>query len=210
MNFSFGDDLRHQVSQNLSSFSRMSITGRDLRDAAVAIIIARQESNDDASVLLTLRPQHMNRHSGQFALPGGRLDENETVLEAALRETVEEIGLRLEEDALLGQIDDYPTRSGFRISPLVFWANDSANLTPDPNEVEKVFRIPFSELNEPSIPDLSDAQGDNHPVLSALIPSLGGRIYAPTAALLFQFREVALRGNNTRVAHFEQPEFAWK
>ncbi|MBZ0218708.1 MAG: hypothetical protein K8F25_19280, partial [Fimbriimonadaceae bacterium] len=108
------------------------------------------------------------------------------------------------------RLDDYATRSGFRISPLVFWGNETAILNPDPNEVEQVFRIPFEELNSSSVPDLSDTPDGEHPVLSALMPSLGGRLYAPTAALLYQFREVAIRGNNTRVAHFDQPEFAWK
>ncbi len=208
--FSFNDDLLNRIKRNLSGFSRVELAKNNLAKAAVSIIVAKNAENSGASVLLTLRPKHMNRHSGQFALPGGRLDDGETVVNAALRETREELGLKLDQSNILGKLDDYPTRSGFCVSPLVMWSESEEDLKPDPNEVKRVYHIPFEELNSPQIPSLSETANGNNPVLSAHLPSAGGYVYAPTAAILYQFREVAIRGLDTRVAHFGQPEFAWK
>ncbi|MCW9035630.1 MAG: CoA pyrophosphatase [Rhodospirillales bacterium] len=205
----FSSDLQQQVTTRVSGFSPIAVDDDGLRRAAVAIVVAKSLRNEEAAVLLTLRPTTINRHSGQFALPGGRLDEGETFEEAALRELREEIGLDLPETAILGRLDDYPTRSGFCITPVVMWGGEAADLQLAENEVEEVFRIPFRELNSPHIPILTPS-GHEHPVLSAHIPTVGGSVYAPTAALLYQFREVAIRGLETRVSHFDQPTFAWK
>jgi len=214
MPFTFGTDLKRRLSDNLARFDVQTLEDPALRQAAVAIVVGPGGNGSDpsaeATVLLTLRPKTINRHSGQYALPGGRLDAGETTVQAALRELDEELGLRLATDAVIGALDDYPTRSGFRITPVVAWTESSANLTPAPDEVYKVFRIPLGELDSPDIPILSEPTGNNHPVLSMVLPTLGHSMYAPTAALLYQFREVALRGARTRVAHYDQPGFAWK
>lgn len=204
------DHLRSEVSSRLSSFDVEHVQRDDLRRAAVAVVIAPQSKGDEAGVLITLRPQTMNRHSGQYALPGGRLDSGESEQDAALRELEEELGLSLTEGDIIGRLDDFPTRSGFCISPFVMWTEDLATLRPDPSEVAQVHHLSFSELNSPKIPRLVDSDVGDHPVLSAHFPSLGHYIYAPTAAILYQFREVAIRGQATRAAHFEQPTFAWK
>jgi len=208
--YQFNDSLRQQVISNLSGFTVRSLDQQSLRHAAVVIAIVRHPGNGDASVLLTLRPDHLNHHGGQYALPGGKLDEGETPINGALRELHEELGLALTPEHVLGKLDDYPTRSGFRITPVVVWADDPADLSPDPNEVASVFHIPLSELDSPDIPILNhDAPGE-HPVLSAHLPTLGHEVYAPTAAMLFQFREVTMRGTATRVAGYDQPAFAWQ
>lgn len=159
---------------------------------------------------MTLRPRKLNRHGGQYALPGGRLDPGETDIDAARRELHEELGLDLGPDAVIGRLDHFPTRSGFRMAPIVMWAGAGVALSPDPSEVAEVFRLPLRELDSPDIPRLIDNDGGDHPVLSAYFPTLGNYMYAPTAAILYQFREIALRGVTTRAAHFEQPAFAWK
>jgi len=204
------DHLRREVSARLASFPVEHIAQDGLRKAAVALVIGPQSGTSEASVLITLRPQTLNRHGGQYALPGGRLDTGETEQDAALRELEEELGLHLKSDAVLGRLDDFPTRSGFCITPFVMWAEDLSTLRPDPSEVAEVHHLSFTELNSPRIPRLTDGKIGEHPVLSAHFPSLGHFIYAPTAAILYQFREVALRGETTRAAHFEQPRFAWK
>ncbi len=210
MEFKFGDGLREQITQNLAQFERKSLGHDDLRLAAVAIVIVKSETTDQACFLLTLRPVRMNRHSNQYAFPGGRLDEGETTQQAALRELHEELGVELGAENVIGALDDYATRSGFRITPVVVWGSDDTKLSPDPGEVESAYRIPLSDINAEHVPRLIPSEEGEHPVLCAHIDTLGHTVYAPTAAIFYQFREVALRGVSTRVAHFDQPAFAWK
>jgi len=181
-----------------------------LRSAAVAIVIVGDGPNSDASILLTRRPIHLKHHSGQFALPGGKVDDGETGPAAALRELHEELGLDLGSDHIMGLLDEYPTRSGFRILPVVMWGGDRPTLRPNPKEVAHVFHISLGELDVPNLCQMTESDIGEHPVLSINLPSAGGSVYAPTAALLYQFREVALRETQTRVNQFDQPKFAWK
>lgn len=210
MRFGFESAVRQQIAENLSDFAPRQIDDTALRQAAVAIVVVKGDADDRACVLLTLRPSTMRRHSGQYALPGGRMDPGETPSATALRELDEELGLALGPRHILGFLDDYPTRSGFRITPIVAWSESTAALKPDPDEVDKVFRIPLEELVRPEIPQLEVVSDPARPVISAPIPTLGGPVYAPTAAILYQFREVALEGRATRVSHFDQPRFAWR
>jgi 8-oxo-dGTP pyrophosphatase MutT (NUDIX family) len=158
--------------------------------------------------VLTKRAPRMNRHAGQWALPGGRLDPGETPEQAALRELAEEVDLRLFPDAVLGRLDDYPTRSGYLITPVVIWAGAQAELAPNPAEVASVHRIPFADLFRPGSPEFVTIPESDRPVIR--MPIAGSKIHAPTAAVIYQFREVALVGNPVRVAHLEQPVFAWR
>jgi hypothetical protein len=109
---------------------------------------------------------------------------------------------------VLGRLDDYPTRSGFVITPVVVWSGAHTELRPDPKEVAAVYRVPVAELARPGVPQLRNIPESDRPVIS--IPLLDTHIHAPTAAILFQLREVALNGRSTRVDHFEQPLFAWR
>lgn len=209
--YSFGPALRARLSANLGAFERTSVDNAELRQAGVVIVVVRNLLDDSASVLLTKRPENLRRHAGQFALPGGRLELGETSTQAAIRELAEEMRLHIGAADILGTLDDFPTRSGFRITPVVAWGGDVGEIDPDPVEVAKVFRIPLTELDNPAIPRLTGSQQDDKPpVMSAPLPTTGGVVYAPTAALLYQFREVAMHGRPTRVAHFDQPRFAWK
>ncbi len=208
--FPFGAALAETLRRNLDAFAVREVDETALRPAAVSVVVTDGGPAGRACALLTLRPDRLKRHGGQYALPGGRLDAGETALEAALRELREELGLELDAAAALGRLDDFPTRSGFRIAPFVLWGGAAPALAPDPDEVAALFRIPLDELCSPDIPHLDHGQGGAHPVLSAPLPTLGHHIYAPTAAILYQFREVALLGRETRVAHYDQPQFAWK
>ncbi|NIT64560.1 MAG: CoA pyrophosphatase, partial [Gammaproteobacteria bacterium] len=161
-----------------------------------------------AALILTRRAPGLNRHSGQWALPGGRLDPGETVEEAALRELHEEVGLELDESSVLGRLDDFTTRSGFVMSPVVVWGGCDPALKPDPREVASIHRIPVEEFLRHDAPILQNIPESDRPVL--MMPIGLRTIAAPTGAILYQFREVTLEGRDTRVVHYEQPTFAWK
>lgn len=191
---------------NLQRFERRSDTDSGLRAAAVSLLLVTNEQGE-ACFVMTRRASGMRNHAGQWALPGGRLDAGESAAQAALRETAEEVGPRLPSESVLGLLDDYPTRSGFVITPVVVWAGPNAELVRNPREVAEIHRVPLAVLEQPEVPLLSHIPESERPLIS--IPMLDTFIHAPTAAILYQLREVALRGASTRVDHFEQPVFAW-
>jgi 8-oxo-dGTP pyrophosphatase MutT (NUDIX family) len=161
-----------------------------------------------ASFLLCRRPSNLRRHPGQWALPGGRVGAGETPLDAALRELDEELGLRLGPGSVVGRLDDYATRSGFVITPVVLWCDGDPTLSPDPGEVHAAYRVGLRALLdcEPRFVPIPESE---RPVLQ--LPLGNDLIHAPTGALLYQFREVALRGRiGERVDHVEEPVFAWR
>ena len=158
-----------------------------------------------ASVLLTRRGSHLRGHRGQWALPGGRVDAGETDLEAAIRECSEEVGLQLTSDDLIGQLDDYPTRSGFLISPFVFWLSGDREPVANPAEVASVHRVSLRELLRADSPRFVSIPESDRPVVQ--VPVGGDLIHAPTGAVLYQFRAVAYDGLNIRVDELEQPVF---
>ena len=203
----FDVGLRDQLRANLSDFARREHAGTGLRPAAVALALLADEAGEPCFVL-TRRARGLRSHGGQWALPGGRLDPGETPPMAALRELAEEVGLALPPASVLGLLDDYPTRSGYTITPVVVWTDTESDLAPNPQEVAAVYRVPLAELERPDVPRLRQIPESVRPVIS--IPLLGTQIHAPTAAILYQLREVAVRGRATRVAEFEQPVFAWR
>ena len=161
-----------------------------------------------ASFLLCRRATGMRRHAGQWALPGGRLDAGEEPLDAALRELDEELGLTLPPESVIGWLDDYATRSGFVISPVVLWGGGEVELDPDPDEVFAAYRIGLHALRDGE-PRLIPIPESELPVLQ--LPLGNDLIHAPTGAILFQFRQVALLGRHgERVDHYEEPVFAWR
>ncbi len=205
--FALTNTLRARLSAHLENHVRTAIDIADLRPAAVALTLL-PDARGEASFLLTRRVGDLNHHGGQFALPGGRLDPGETAAEAARRELAEELGVKLEAHHVLGLLDDFATRSGFVITPVVLWAADVRELRPDPREVAIAYRVPVRDLYRSEVPVLEASPDGEGELLS--LPLVGTHIHSPTAAMVFQMREVAFEGRTTRVHHYAQPRFAWK
>ena len=147
--------LRSRIRSNLDAHERSVERNHELRPAAVAMSVVADDGGD-ACFVITRRVSTLRKHSGQWALPGGRIDEGEDAVGAALRELEEEVGLELGREHVLGLLDDYPTRSGFRITPVVVWAGGPVSLRPNPAEVAEAHRPRIADLDAPGIPKLFD------------------------------------------------------
>lgn len=224
---SFDAALEPTLRRRLAAMDRRLLPVDGHRRAAVAVVVVPDE-NGNASLVLTRRANHLGRHSGQYALPGGRIDPGETVVDAALRELHEEVDLELGESSILGRLDDFVTRSGYHMAAIAVWGGEDAVLTPDPNEVATVHRVPVTVLADPARRHFADG-----PILDrSAVPSSGGDpssssrepqserpmlaleivdtwVFAPTAAILLQMAELVANDRVVRVAHYEQPKFAW-
>lgn len=240
VSISFTDGLRLRIEANLAAHMRRAHPLEGRRHAAVAVVLVDSDAarhDEDplvaedidmsvvpgesagldgrmvgvaggAAFLLCRRASRMNRHAGQWALPGGRVDPGETPLAAALREADEELGLKLGPESVVGWLDDYPTRSGYVITPVVLWGGADPDLHPAPDEVLAVYRVGLQALldGEPRFVAIPES---DRPVLQ--VPLGNDLIHAPTGAVLYQFRQVALLGRHgERVDHVEQPVFAWR
>ncbi len=220
-NFICNDHLLRHIRVNLKRFTPRALDNAGRKKAAVAITVVDIQNGSDrcdmgfceawpghAAIILTKRALKLRNHAGQWALPGGRMEAGESPEETALRELEEEVGLKLGADQIIGRLDDYSTRSGFTIKPVVAWGGPCRTLTANPQEVASIHRIPLAEFMRRDAPILRDIPESDHPVL--LMPVGNHWIASPTAALIYQFREVAMLGRHQRVAHYEQPYFAWR
>ena len=203
----FDDALLERARANLAAFDRRPAALEGRKAAAVAVVLL-PDAEGRGCFLLTKRAPTLRSHTGQWALPGGRMDAGESPEAAALRELDEEVGLKLGVEKLLGFLDDYPTRSGFVITPVVFWADDPGTLAPNPAEVARVHLVPLEALDAPDVPRFISIPESDRPVIQ--VPLLGSLIHAPTAAVIYQMREVVSHGRPTRVDHLEQPVWAWR
>jgi 8-oxo-dGTP pyrophosphatase MutT (NUDIX family) len=195
---------RDTVAARVAGFPRIAADRPDLKQAAVAVCVTQHEGRP--CLLLTRRSARLRAHAGQWALPGGRREAAETAVDGALRELAEEVGLMLDAGSVLGLLDDYVTRSGYVMTPVVCWAEPTGPLTGSEAEVASVHQVPLADLNvEPRFISIPESVA---PVVQ--LPLLGDYLHAPTAAIVHQFCRIACRGEVQRVAHYEQPVFAWR
>jgi len=209
----YGQATREHIRSNLAAYKRRAEAAEGLRPAAVSVVLAPLPDGTTA-FLLTLRAPRLNSHAGQYALPGGKLDPGEDTLTAARRELHEELGIEAAPGQVLGVMDDLPTRSGYLVTPFVVWLGEQAEPRPAPDEIAELHRIPLADLfagrGRGANRDLSAHDTSGPAVFSLYLPALGHDLFAPTAAILEHFREVALEGRPTPIVRFGEPAFARK
>lgn len=190
------DTLREQIIARLTAFDRRQVPpAGGVRRAGVTVCVL--EDAERSPYVVVIRRASRGRNPGQWALPGGRADDGEQPVAAALRELSEETGITGVEVA--GLLDDFVTDSGFVITPVVAFGGRQ-EAVPDPREVASVHAVPLERFLAPGVP-----RWKGELLQMPLGPSIV--IHAPTGAILWQFAEVALRGREQRVFDVAQPHW---
>jgi 8-oxo-dGTP pyrophosphatase MutT (NUDIX family) len=192
--------LEQRIRANLAAFDRHAAPGDPaLRRAAVAVTVLGGDR------VLVAKRVARGLNAGQWALPGGKLDAGEDAVAGALRELHEEAGLEIARDRVAGLLDDLVTDSGFAITPVVVLAPAGARPRRNAGEIASLHEVPLANLLAERVPRWATTD-DGRPLLQMPLRR-DMVIHAPTGAILLQFREVALRGRELRIADLVQPEW---
>lgn len=167
----------------------MTLPSAALRPAAVLVpLIDRAEG---MSVLLTQRTPHLSAHAGQISFPGGRIEEDDAdAIEAALRETEEEVGLPRDHVTVIGRLDTYVTGTGFEITPVVGIVKVPFPLAIDPFEVSEAFEVPLSFVVDPGNHRRTTREFEQRTRVFFVLPFEGRNIWGATAGMLVNLAEV--------------------
>ncbi len=182
-------DLRIGHYSNAARSRLKSLMPRETTQAAVLIPLI--DRPDDLSVLLTIRADDLKHHAGQISFPGGRLEACDAgAVEAALRETEEEIGLAREFVEVIGVLPDHVVISGFRVTPVVGFVRPGFELLLDPTEVAGTFEAPLRHLLDPSTHARRWRRIGDQDVETLDLPWGTFNIWGATAGMLLTLREI--------------------
>ncbi len=156
-----------------------------------AVLIPVVDRGDDLGVLLTLRADDLKHHAGQISFPGGRIEAGDRdAVEAALRETHEEIGLAREFIEVIGVLPDHVVITGYRVTPVVAFVHPGFELTLDPVEVAGTFEAPLRHLLDPSTHARRRRRFGEEEVETFELPWGSFNIWGATAGMLLTLREI--------------------
>ncbi len=163
---------------------------RALRPAAVLVPLVDRDGG--LTVLLTQRTDHLAHHAGQVSFPGGHIEDADdgTPEEAALRETEEEVGLARRHVHIVGRLDDYVTRTGFNVTPVVGVVTPPFTLAPDPHEVAEVFEVPLAFFLDAANHQRCSTTFDGVERHFYAMPYEGHYIWGATAGMLVNLHQV--------------------
>ena len=148
----FDDAALARLRDRLTERKAIGIDAPQFRRACVVIPLIRNA--DRWSILLTRRAENLAAHSGQIAFPGGAVENGETLEQAAVRETEEEVGIRSADVELIGRLDDLVTNSGFLVAPFVGVVHEPIEYVMQEAEVVEVFEVPVDALLDPAKPEV--------------------------------------------------------
>ncbi|WP_039783464.1 NUDIX hydrolase [Nocardia cerradoensis] len=199
-------DFRELAAARLREFEYRTVADvPGMRRASVVLCVLE---HDGQPCVVVIKRAYRGRNAGQWALPGGRVDGDETAVAAGLRELHEEIGLVAPPTDVLGRLDDFPAASGFAITPIVVALDDPGALYPNDDEVHAVHFVPLDRLAADDVPHWVDRPDGSRLLQLRIGDSM--TIHAPTGAILLQFRDVVLLGRESRVADLLQPDWTHK
>ncbi|MFN3076856.1 MAG: CoA pyrophosphatase [Alphaproteobacteria bacterium] len=166
----------------------------DVVTTPAAVLVPLVDRPGGLTLLFTRRTEHLHHHGGQICFPGGRMEEGDGgVIDTALRETAEEIGLDIRRIQVIGRLDDYRTITGFLVTPIVGILEPPFELAPDTFEVAEVFEMPLSYLLDPANHQRITVKGSDPPRSAYAVTYEGRVIWGATAGMLMNLYRI-LRG----------------
>jgi 8-oxo-dGTP pyrophosphatase MutT (NUDIX family) len=150
-----------------------------------AVLIPIVVGSKGPTILLTKRTEHLEKHAGQISFPGGKVADSDVDREdTALRETYEEVGLRLDRSIVLGSLPEYDIRTGFRVTPIVGWIDGPVSFQIDVREVASTIQVPLEFVLNLNNYQLDRKDDGGNPRYFYRLPYLGHNIWGATAGML--------------------------
>jgi len=180
--------LREQIRASLAARERLEIPPGPVPSAVLIPLFLKDGA---CHILFTKRAENLTHHRGEVSFPGGVFQpEDGDMLQTALRETSEEVGIVPEDVEILGVIDDFLSIHNYLVTPYVGFVATGHRLRINPAEIERIIEVPLSFLLTPGIFHLRDWSWQGRTLALYCVDYEGDRIWGLTAAMLKQFIEI--------------------